>query len=252
MPVFALTSEHVFPSPELARRDGLLAVGGDLSESRLLLAYRMGIFPWYSPGQPILWWSPNPRLVLFPKEFHVSKSLARLLRRGVYHVTMDTAFDQVIASCARIHIDKDAGTWIVPEMELAYCRLHEEGFAHSVETWQDGKLVGGLYGVSLGRTFFGESMFFEAPNASKIALAALFAQILEWEFDLVDCQIRTGHLMRLGAREIHRRDFLSLLEHSTTHPTRQGKWELQVSSADFVGGRGGAGGRPLPAGGMGR
>ena len=173
MPVFVLSEELVFPPPRLAAADGLLAVGGDLSGERLLLAYRMGIFPWYSEGEPILWWSPDPRLVLYPREFRIPRSLAKVIRRGDFTVSMDQAFQDVIGECARVRRESGEGTWIVPEMLEAYCGLYRAGVAHSVEVWREGQLAGGLYGVALGRSFFGESMFTRVTNASKVALAAL-------------------------------------------------------------------------------
>ena len=168
MPIFALSEEVVFPPPRLATREGLLAIGGDLSAERLLRAYRQGIFPWYSDDEPILWWSPDPRLVLYPREFHLSRSLERTIRRGDFSVTMDRAFERVIRECGRVRRETGEGTWIVAEMVEAYCGLHRAGFAHSVEVWQADDLAGGLYGVSLGRCFFGESMFTRVSNASKV------------------------------------------------------------------------------------
>ena len=227
MPVFRLTDDLVFPPPQLATRRGLLAVGGDLRVERLLLAYSMGIFPWYSEGEPILWWSPDPRLILLPGEFHVSTRLARVIRQGIFTVTMDEAFDRIIEGCAAAPRPGQHGTWIVPEMIAAYCRLHQAGYAHSVECWQDGALAGGLYGVSLGECFFGESMFHRVPNASKVALAALAARLKSWGFSMIDCQLTTGHLVRLGAREISRRRFLRMLEAGLKGETRIGKWALE-------------------------
>lgn len=224
MPVFQLTDEILFPPPELARDDGLLAVGGDLSPERLILAYSYGIFPWYSEGEPILWWSPRPRLVLVPQKFHCSKRLARQIRQGIFQTRFDTAFREVISHCAGIRRRHENSTWIVPEMIEAYCRLHELGFAHSVECWQGDDLVGGLYGVSLGGIFFGESMFSQAPNSSKIALAALCSKITAWDFDLVDCQMKTAHLQRLGAEEISGDEFSNRLATSIKKTTRTGKW----------------------------
>lgn len=226
MPVFLLSDSLAFPSPELAREDGLLAVGGDLSEKRLLLAYRTGIFPWFSDGDPIIWWSPDPRLVLFPTEIKVSKRFQRVLRQDIFHVTMDTAFEQVIRSCSQIRRKGDPGTWIVPEMIDAYCRLHAAGYAHSVEAWRDGVLAGGLYGISLGRCFFGESMFSRVSNASKVAFVRMVDHLNRLSFPLIDCQVRTEHLMRFGARMISRRRFLNLLAHSLSEPTIRGKWRF--------------------------
>jgi leucyl/phenylalanyl-tRNA--protein transferase len=226
MPLFQLTSELSFPPPRFATREGLLAFGGDLSERRLLLAYRMGIFPWYSDGEPILWWSPDPRLVLYPHEFHVSHSLLKVVKRGDFTITLDTAFDRVIGECGRVRRETGEGTWIVAEMRDAYCALHRSGFAHSVETWQDGELAGGLYGVSLGRCFFGESMFTRVTNASKVALAGLVAFLIKADFELIDCQVTTGHLQRMGAREISRKRYLQALEKALDGPTCAGKWTL--------------------------
>ena len=211
MSVFLLSEALKFPQPELADPDGLLAVGGDLSPQRLLMAYRMGIFPWYGEDTPILWWSPNPRLVLFPDELKVSKSLQRVIRRGVFQSTVNLAFERVIKSCAEDRRGDDAGTWLVPEMIEAYCRLYELGYAHSVESWHQGRLVGGLYGIALGRVFYGESMFTLKTDASKVALVHLVRVLQTLRFDLIDCQVTTRHLKSLGAREIPRQDFLTAL-----------------------------------------
>lgn len=227
MPVFRLTDAFIFPEPHLAREDGLLAVGGDLLPQRLLLAYQMGIFPWYSPGEPILWWAPDPRLVLFPHEFRMPKRLARTIRQGVFHVTMDQAFSEVIEECSRIRTEQEEGTWIDEDMIHAYNELHDLGYAHSVECWRDGNLAGGVYGVSIGKTFFGESMFSRVTDSSKVALATLVQHLQQWEFDLIDCQVRTDHLIRLGAREIAGADFQALLEKSVRKPTHRGKWQLE-------------------------
>jgi leucyl/phenylalanyl-tRNA--protein transferase len=213
-----------FPSPRFAGKDGLLAIGGDLSEKRLLLAYRMGIFPWFSDDQPILWWSPDPRLVLYPDEIRISKSLKKVIKKNVFHLTMDTAFEEVINACAQVPRADDQGTWIVKDMIDGYCRLHESGFAHSVEAWYKGKLAGGLYGISLGKSFFGESMFTYMSNASKVAFVALVDYLRELSFDMIDCQIATAHLIRFGAIEISRDRFLDELEQSLDAPTRRGKW----------------------------
>lgn len=221
--IFKLTDELLFPPPVLARDDGLLAVGGDLSVERLLLAYSMGIFPWYSEGDPLLWWSPDPRMVLVPGEFHCSRRLARTLRQEIFRVTFDQDFAQVIKGCAAPRADQEE-TWIVPEMQDAYIRLHEEGWAHSVECWQGKELVGGLYGVSLGGFFFGESMFSRVANSSKVAFASLAAQLDAWGFDLIDCQMHTPHLVSLGARQINGMEFSRLLKDSLQRPTRRGTW----------------------------
>jgi leucyl/phenylalanyl-tRNA--protein transferase len=225
MPLFLLTSEIVFPDPNLARPDGLLAVGGDLGIKRLISAYSSGIFPWFSRGQPILWWSPDPRLLLFPGEIHVSGSLRKVLRRRKFSITLDTAFERVIRACAAEREKKAEGTWIVPAMIKAYCRLHDAGFAHSVEAWDnEGELSGGLYGVSLGRCFFGESMFFVRPNASKAALCVLAGHLAEKKFAFIDCQLTTPHLAAMGGREVPRRSFLIMLREALKFPTAAGKW----------------------------
>jgi leucyl/phenylalanyl-tRNA--protein transferase len=224
MPVYQLSEDLVFPPPYLASKSGLLAIGGDLSCKRLLLAYSMGIFPWYSAGEPILWWSPDPRLVLYPDEFKISRSLKKTIKKQAFNVTMDRAFDDVISECAQVRLENNEGTWIVQEMVRAYCRLHENGFAHSVEAWQDGSLAGGLYGVSLGKCFFGESMFTRIANASKVALAALMAYLQARDFAFIDCQIATEHLISFGAREISRSRYLKELAGALKYPTLQGKW----------------------------
>jgi leucyl/phenylalanyl-tRNA--protein transferase len=228
MPVYLLSEDLVFPSPQLARREGLLAIGGDLSQERLLLAYRMGIFPWYSADEPIMWWSPDPRLVLYPSEFRVSRSLKKTIRKKVFDLTVDEAFESVINACAQSRTKADEGTWIVEDMIAAYCRLHESGLAHSVEAWQDGKLVGGLYGVSLGKCFFGESMFTRISNASKVALVALVEHLQALEFSFIDCQISTPHLLSFGAQEIPRIRFLGELEQALKSPTLKGKWSFST------------------------
>lgn len=227
MPIFRLTEELAFPPTELAEPEGLLAVGGDLSEERLLLAYSLGIFPWYSEGSPILWWSPDPRLVLFPDELKVSRSLRQTIKKNIYTVTMDTAFEDVIKKCAEVHRADDGGTWITPEMAEAYIKLHRRGHAHSVESWHDGELKGGLYGVALGGAFFGESMFTTAPDASKVALAALVKKLSAWGFDIIDCQVTTEFFKGLGARAIPREDFLIRLERAIEKTVSAGKrWSL--------------------------
>jgi leucyl/phenylalanyl-tRNA--protein transferase len=202
----------------------LLAVGGDLSPERLLLAYRMGIFPWYGKGLPILWWSPDPRLVLFPDELRISRSLRRVVAKGTFRVTVDRSFARVIAACARAPRRHDGGTWIVPEMEAAYGRLHDLGYAHSVETWLEDELVGGLYGVALGGVFFGESMFALRADASKVALVHLVERLRRQNFELIDCQVTTRHLRSLGAREIRRELFLEKLAEALETPFTPGSW----------------------------
>jgi leucyl/phenylalanyl-tRNA--protein transferase len=226
MPVFQLSSEIFFPPPELAREDGLLAVGGDLSQSRILTAYQMGIFPWYSEGDPILWWAPTPRLILLPREFKLSKRLARDLRKDIFQFSMDRAFREVIVQCAASRAGKGESTWINQDMIEAYCLLHESGYAHSVECWQDKTLAGGLYGLSIGGVFFGESMFSSISNSSKAALAILCQVLDKWKFDFIDCQMRTEHLVSLGAKEIPGSLFFQWLQKSVLKPDRKGKWEL--------------------------
>jgi leucyl/phenylalanyl-tRNA---protein transferase len=226
VPIFRLSRDAVFPDPALSEPDGLLAVGGDLSPERLLTAYAEGIFPWFGDDSPILWWSPDPRLVLDPAAVHVPRSLARTIRHGRFRVTADTAFERVIRRCAEQDRPGQDGTWITGEMIDAYLRLHGLGFAHSFEAWDGEALAGGLYGVSLGAAFFGESMFADRPDASKVA----FVQAVEWlrgvGVRLVDCQVRTDHLVRFGAREIPRAEFLARLADALDHPTMRGRWEL--------------------------
>jgi leucyl/phenylalanyl-tRNA--protein transferase len=226
MPVFKLSKEIVFPPPELARDDGLLAVGGDLSAERLLMAYQMGIFPWYSEGDPILWWSPVPRLIMKPSEFHLAKRLARELRKGVFQFSFDQDFKAVIESCAISRTKQNESTWINKKMIKAYCHLHKLGFAHSVECWQNNNLVGGLYGVAVGGAFFGESMFSKVPNSSKAAMAILARHLQEWNFSLIDCQMRTSHLISLGAYEINGPDFFNRLQKAILKPEHQSPWSL--------------------------
>jgi leucyl/phenylalanyl-tRNA--protein transferase len=222
--------EGAFPPVEraLTDPDGLLAVGGDLTPKRLVNAYRQGIFPWYSDGQPILWWSPNPRSVLFPSHLKISRSLRKTLRKGVYRVTMDTAFDEVIRACAQPRPAQN-GTWIVPEMIEGYNRLHALGLAHSVEAWQEEKLVGGLYGIAIGRVFFGESMFARRTDASKVAFVHLVRQLEQWGYGLIDCQVQSEHLDSLGAENIQRRVFTRLLGKLCSEPGQPAPWVLDWS-----------------------
>jgi leucyl/phenylalanyl-tRNA--protein transferase len=224
MPVYVLGDEFIFPDPNQAADEGLIAVGGDLSADRLLLAYSSGIFPWFSEGDPILWWSPDPRLVLFPEKFRISKSLQQTLRNKQFTVKFDNCFDKVIEACSTISRSDQDGTWITSQMKEAYIRLHHLGFAHSVETYMDGKLAGGLYGLSLGRAFFGESMFFYERDASKIAFYYLVQKLLEWKFHFIDAQVETGHLKNLGAESLTRAEFLNLLKNAIIYPTIKGKW----------------------------
>ncbi|KPJ78349.1 MAG: leucyl/phenylalanyl-tRNA--protein transferase [Deltaproteobacteria bacterium SG8_13] len=225
MPVFFLSEKIAFPPPHFATREGLLAVGGDLTRERLLAAYRQGIFPWYAEGDPILWWSPDPRLVLYPDHIHVSRTLQRVLNKQLFSVTMDSAFQAVITGCAETRLKQDFGTWIVEEIRSAYIDLHRAGYAHSVEVWAEGELAGGLYGVSLGRCFYGESMFTLVDNASNVALVHLARALAAQSFELIDCQVSTDHLIRMGAREIPRSRFLRQLRRSLTAPTLKGRWE---------------------------
>jgi leucyl/phenylalanyl-tRNA---protein transferase len=222
-----LDAHQPFPPVHRALREpnGLLAAGGELSVERLLDAYRRGIFPWYSDGQPVLWWSPDPRMILVPAEIAISRSLRKRVRRRDCEIRTDTRFDDVMRACAEPR-EGQAGTWITEEMAAAYAALHREGYAHSVETWVGGELVGGLYGVSVGRIFFGESMFSRASDASKIALAHLARQIERWHFGLIDCQMSTPHLESLGAREIARKDFMRALSELVNYPTRLGRWHF--------------------------
>ena len=212
MPIYQLIEEPLFPPLSHAESDGLLAVGGDLSTERLLLAYSSGIFPWFNEDDPILWWSPDPRFILDPKNLKVSKSLEKIIRQGKFEVKVDSAFERVIRSCGDTRKGEgDCGTWITDDMINAYCRLHELGFAHSVESWYEGDLVGGLYGVSLGRCFFGESMFTKMSNASKVAFVTMVSELERSGFELVDCQMPSGHLESLGALGIPRHSFLERL-----------------------------------------
>jgi leucyl/phenylalanyl-tRNA--protein transferase len=219
-------SELRFPDPASALDwpNGLLAAGGDLSPERLLAAYRLGIFPWYETGQPILWWCPDPRAVIFPGQLHVSRRLKRFLARRPFTASFDRDFAAVVAGCARLE-DPAVGTWITPEMSAAYARLHALGHAHSVEIWSGGDLAGGLYGVSVGRAFFAESMFSRVPNASKAAMVFLVRELRAREFTIMDCQLPSRHLATMGAREIPRREFLALLAASTREsPAGDGGW----------------------------
>ena len=208
-----LNPEDPFPplSTALKNPSGLLAAGADLSPERLAQAYQRGIFPWFSAGEPILWWSPDPRMVLFPNELKVTRSLQKVLRNRPYEVRVDTRFRTVMSACAQAPREGQSGTWITAEMVDAYCALHVQGIAHCVETWIDGELVGGLYGIALGRAFYGESMFARATDASKIAFVHLVRQLQRWQFGVIDCQMRTDHLARFGAREIPRSEFSALL-----------------------------------------
>lgn len=229
MPIYRLDDRIAFPRPELADHNGLLAVGGDLRPERLLLAYSIGVFPWYSEGLPILWHSPDPRMVLAADDLHVPRSLRKTLRRGTYELRLDTAFREVMSACAETPRPNEDGTWITDEMLDAYCELHELGFAHSIEAWRGDELCGGLYGVSIGTAFFGESMFARAPDASKAAFVCLVEQLRAWEFAFVDCQVYTSHLDRFGAALWSRSRYLRELAVAVTRPTRRGAWQLEPS-----------------------
>lgn len=229
-----LEGTDAFPPLELALSEpnGLLCAGGDLTAQRLLEAYRHGIFPWYAKGEPILWWSPDPRMVLVPSEFKLSRSLLRTLRSGRYEIRLDSDFAAIIHACARARRKSQSGTWITPEMQAAYTALHELGYAHSVETWVDGVLVGGLYGLAIGTMFYGESMFSHVSDASKIALAHLAHHLDAQGFGLIDCQMNTTHLASLGAREIPRTAFVARLQELTESATH-GRWQVDAAHRDW-------------------
>lgn len=218
--------EWLFPDPRLAEKDAPLAFGGDLSVERLVVGYANGIFPWYGPNEPILWWCPDPRCVLRPSEVHIPKSLRRVVNSGCYTITIDTAFREVMESCARVPREGQDGTWIVPEIIDAYEQLNNLGLAHSVEAWDDGELVGGLYGVAIGQVFFGESMFFTLPDASKVAFVYLARLLARWDYQLIDCQQTTQHLLRFGAHEISRDSFLDMVEEYREGPVFDDAWTL--------------------------
>ena len=225
-----------FPDPALAETEpnGLLAVGGDLSPQRLRSAYRLGIFPWYGAGQPILWWSPDPRLVLFPDRLRISRSLRKTLRRGAFTVSLDRNFGAVIRACAAPRPDAD-GTWILPQIARAYERLHALGLAHSAEAWQGDELVGGLYGVAMGGVFFGESMFSRASDASKVALVHLVRSLAGWGYVLIDCQVYTPHLASLGAVEIPRAEFQRRLAEAVDQPVAVHAWDARFQGPASTG-----------------
>jgi len=230
MNVFWLPDKGVdFPNPELADAEGLLAIGGDLGVERLISAYACGIFPWYSEDSPVLWWSPDPRFVLYPEKLHIPRSLRRVLNARRFTVTMDTAFPQVIRNCAGASRPNQNGTWIVPEVVRAYTELHLHGIAHSVEAWNGHRLVGGMYGVSLGRVFFGESMFFSEPDASKVVLVWLVRLLRESGFAMLDCQQVSDNLARFGAECVPRSRFLRELSEALRTPTVQGLWAFPQS-----------------------
>ena len=224
MPVYLLSEELVFPNPQNAESNGLIAVGGDLSIDRLVLAYKNGIFPWFSEGEPILWFSPDPRLVIFPQNYKPSSSLLKLVRLGKFKVSFDCDFEGVIENCAKISRKNQSGTWITSEMKEAYIKLHKKGIAHSVEAYLGDKLVGGLYGVSLGGAFFGESMFHTESNASKVAFYHLVKRCEEMNFDFIDSQVSTDHMKRMGATDISRADFLNMLKETIDRDSVIGNW----------------------------
>jgi leucyl/phenylalanyl-tRNA--protein transferase len=224
MSYYFLDEQLYFPPVSRASSEGIVAIGGDLSEERLLLAYQSGIFPWFSEGEPIIWWSPDPRFVLYPSQIKVSKSMQQLFRKQVFEVTFDKDFEQVILNCKEIKRKGQRGTWITDEMVEAYCRLHRKGFAHSVEVWQEHTLVGGLYGLSLGNCFFGESMFTKVSNASKYGFITLTKRLEQKGFSFIDCQVHTEHLESLGATFISRKNFLHQLQEALKQTTLQGDW----------------------------
>jgi leucyl/phenylalanyl-tRNA--protein transferase len=224
MAIYLLDEELRFPDPDHGDQDGLLAVGGDLSPERLILAYSLGIFPWFNDDSPIMWWSPDPRMILVPAEFFISKSLSQSIRNKQYEVFFDKDFKAVISSCATSQRKHETGTWITPEMISAYSALHDLGYAHSVETYLHGKLVGGLYGISLGKAFFGESMFHTERDASKVALAHLVNRLIDWDFHFIDAQQQTEHLSSLGAKPVPRKQFIKMLGNALKFPTVKGKW----------------------------
>ena len=234
MPVYLLGKELDFPPPEDANEEGIVAVGGDVSPERLLVAYRHGIFPWPAKGYPLLWFSPNPRFALAPSEAHVPRSLRKVIRRERLRITADTAFDEVIAACARVPRPYQQGTWITSELRQGYRGLHQLGYAHSIEAWRGNCLVGGLYGVALGRTFAGESMFASDPDASKVAFTTLLGHLAMWGFPIVDCQVHTEHLSRFGATMWPRERFLSEWRQATAEPDSLAPWKLSLTPREAL------------------
>ena len=234
MPLFRLSERLDFPPAWLARSDGLLCIGGDLSAQRILLAYEKGIFPWFSENEPILWWSPDPRLVLFPENIKVSRSLKKTIKKNTFHLTMDHAFEETILSCSKPRRKEYAGTWLVEEMIEAYIQLHKLGYAHSIETWKDDRLVGGLYGICLGGIFFGESMFSFEDDASKTALTALARHLEQHRFDLIDCQVTTNHLLSMGATEISRNAYLDIIQRSIKRTDLRNVWRSPLEFHDAL------------------
>lgn len=234
MPIHMLTEELRFPPPEGASAEGIVAIGGDFRPERLLLGYAQGIFPWPSEGLPLLWFSPDPRFALEPRHAHIPRSLRKVVRRRIYEVRFDTAFGAVIRACAAIRRPGQRGTWITQDLMRGYELLHARGYAHSIEAFLDGRLVGGLYGVGLGRVFFGESMFALEPDASKVAFTMLLGQLVKWNFSLVDCQVHTEHLERFGAQEWSRAHFLSALREAVSAETRLGPWTLEITPEEAL------------------
>lgn len=226
MAIYQLTERIEFPHPEYTDPSGILAVGGDLRPERLLLAYELGIFPWFNAEEPPMWWSPDPRMVLYPEKLKVSKSMRSLFKKDAFRVTADQAFEEVIRQCGSVPRPGQDGTWITPEIIYGYTELHRQGFAHSVEVWEGNALAGGLYGVSLGRAFFGESMFSKASNASKYGFISLVRRLADEGFELIDCQVYTDHLARLGAEEIPREVFLSQIDRAQEKETIRGSWSF--------------------------
>ena len=224
MPIFELVKDNVFPDPELAENNGIIAIGGDLKPGRLLQAYRMGIFPWFNENDPIVWWSPDPRMVLHPSELRVSHSLRKILKERLFEVTYDNDFEAVIENCKAQKRPGQKGTWITKEIKEAYIRLHRLGYAHSVEVYKDGIIVGGLYGLSLGSMFSGESMFSKVSNASKTGFIILVKKLHSIGFTMIDCQIYTRHLASLGAKEISRKKYLRELDSCLEKNTFKGNW----------------------------
>lgn len=228
MPVYQLNEVIGFPDPSEANEDGLLAIGGDLSADRLVTAYSLGIFPWFNEDESILWWSPDPRLILEPEKFKLSKSLKRIIKKKDYEVLFDHDFKTVIENCAFTERKDEDGTWITNNMKEAFIDLHDKGLAHSVEVYEEGEIIGGLYGVSLGKAFFGESMFFKKNDASKVALYYLCQELKKWGFHFIDAQVETNHLLSLGAEKIDREDFLERLEIAQESLTCLGKWTKKI------------------------
>jgi leucyl/phenylalanyl-tRNA--protein transferase len=230
-----LTDELRFPPPEGASPEGIVAIGGDFRAERLLLGYAQGIFPWPSDGLPLLWFSPDPRFALEPQNAHIARSLRKRMRQEPFEVHFDSAFDRTIRACAKKPRPGQRGTWITDDLIRGYERLHRLGYAHSIEAWYQGELVGGLYGVGLGRVFFGESMFADHPDASKVAFATLLGHLVKWQFRLVDCQVHTEHLERFGAEAWPRARFLALLRGAVAEESRVGKWQVELGAEEALG-----------------